>query len=441
MAHAQALQTGLLVADNDPDADLALLNKLAAWAIRYTPLAAIDPPDGLWLDVTGCAHLFGGEARLLDRLLARFAAMGFAATAAIADTPGAAHAVARFAGGGIVPAGQGKTAIEGLPIAALRLSRDLVEGLQGLGFTHISQLITTPAAPLVRRFGMQIIRRLQQALGEIGEPIEPVEPPPMPRVRRSFLEPIATAESLAEVAGDLSVDLCAVLADAGLGARRVDLIFYRIDGARLAVRIGTAQPSRDPAHLTRLLVEQIDRVEPGLGIEAMELTAPRADPQRAEQSSAFGERPDQNLAGLVDRLANRLGERVVWRAVAVESHIPERSLARTRPLASATAVAWPPDLPRPVRLIDPPERVEVMAQVPDYPPAMFRWRGRRYHVRLSDGLERIFSEWWTGGPLYGVRDYFRVEVEEGGRYWLFRARDEEQSASAPPEWFIHGAFA
>ncbi len=442
VAHARALQADLIVADSDPEGDAETLSRLAAWAMRYTPLVAPNLPDGLWLDIAGCAHLFGGEAALLARLTARVAAMGFAAVAAVADTPGAAHAVARFGGGGVVPEGVVAETLEDLPITALRLPPDLAHGLQGLGFMRIHQLAATPRAPLARRFGSLPSLRLDQALGLIPEPIQPIDPPPMPRRYRVLAEPIATAQSLAQVTRDLAADLCGVLEAASQGARRIDLIFHRIDGARLAIRIGTARPSRDAAHLARLLTERLDTVEPGLGIEAMEIAAPQVQPLAAVQVAAMEDGPKPpDLAGLVDRLVNRLGGKRLWRMRPVESHIPERSAGRAPPLAPPCRAEWPADLPRPPRLISHPEPIEAMAMLPDYPPAVFRWRGRRYRVSHGDGPERIHEEWWAGDRPYGVRDYFQVEVEDGGRFWLFRAGDGEAPATGGMGWFLHGAFA
>lgn len=442
VASAQALDAGLIVVEADHQADAQLLDRFAAWAMRYTPLVAVDPPDGLWLDVAGCAHLFGGEGPLLHRLIARFEAMGFAARGAVADTPGTAHAVARFGGGGVVPESALLETIEDLPIAALRLPADIVDALAGLGFSRIGQILAAPRAPMVRRFGAVLTLRLDQMLGIAPEALHPVDPPQMPRCHRVLVEPIATPEQLTQVAYDLARDLCRRLEELGQGARRLDLIFHRVDGERLAIRIGTARPSRDDAHLVRLLVEHLGEIEPGLGIEAMELAAPSIQPLSPEQTAAIEENARKlDLPGLIDRLANRLGARRLWRPRPVESHIPERALGAAAPLAPPCRADWPADLPRPPRLIVSPEKIAALAELPDHPPATFTWRGRGYRVRSGDGPERIHAEWWLGDEPFGVRDYFQVEVEDGSRYWLFRAGDGEQPVTGSMDWFVHGAFA
>ena len=318
-------------------------------------------------------------------MLARLAAQGVTARAAVADTPGAAHAVARFgkAAATVVPVAAPRAALAPLPIEALRLPRDIADGLRLLGFEHVAQLAATPRAPLTRRFGPLVATRLDQALGTVFEPIVPVFPPELMQARLGFAEPLLTAEAFAAVIARLTATVCAAMEKAGQGARRLDLLFERVDGSIQCLRIGTARPSRDARHLARLLSEKLERVDPRLGVEGMLLMVPLAEPLAYAQASAplsEAEPADGDVSALVDRLQNRLGVRRVWRAGAVESDVPERSVRRLPALAPwnapwnarlARRATWPADLPRPVRLLDPPQPVDAMALLPDAPPVAF----------------------------------------------------------------------
>ena len=435
VAQAQARVPGLVVAEADPAGDAAALSAAAVAAQGFTPFTAPDPPDGLWLDVTGCAHLFGGEAALLR-------AVAPAGHAALADTPGAAWAVARHGGGGVVPPGGQFAAVAQCPVAALRLPPESLPGLRRLGLETVGALAGVPRGPLVRRFGPGVLRRLDQALGRIPEPITPVTPPETIVERVPFLEPVGTPEALAAGITRLADAVCARLARAGQGARRLDLLFFRVDGSVTAVRAGTAAPNAAPVHIARLLRELLDTVDPGQGVEAMELRVPLAEPMVPEQLVAGGDgAPPPDLAPLVDSLANRLGPRRVFRAVPVQSDVPERSVRRIPPLAHATGATWPPSLPRPTRLFRPPRPVDAIAALPDHPPAQFTWRRVRHRVRRADGPERIHGEWWRNdNELWAVRDYFAVEDEAGARFWLFRHGDGVDPATGDLRWFLHGLF-
>ncbi|MEN3746032.1 DNA polymerase Y family protein [Sphingomonas sp. HF-S3] len=449
LTKARSLAPRLTVVDADPEADLAALRRLALWCGRYSPFVAPDPPSGVWIDVTGCAQLFGSEPALLKDLHRRIARAGYALQIAAADTPGCAHAVARHVPAGrpvTIQSGDQRKAMALLPIAALRLEPETVEGLRKLGFERIEQLIETPRGPLARRFGRLLHQRLDQALGYAPEAIEPLLPPRAPHCRRDLVEPIATPEAFAMVIRDLVADLGAQLVQLGHGARRLDCYFHRVDGQARAIRIGTATPSRDTAHLAKLLIARIEQVEPGLGVEGMTLIAPLTEPLASSQNdlARAGERkPD--LGGLIDALANRFGQASLHRA-APRPGMPERSVAMVPALTQAIRRRWADDLPRPGRLLDPPQEIQVTAMLPDHPPAMFVWRRKRFRVTQADGPERLHGEWWREAghearTPYAVRDYFQVEVEGGGRYWLFRLGDGERSASGRMRWFIHGAFA
>ena len=446
LAKAHALLPDVLTLPSDPAADAAALERLALWALQhYAPIVAPDPPDGLVIDTTGADHLHGGEGPMLAGLVNRLSASGIFARAAVADTRGAAHAAARFFADpvAVIPTGGTTAAVSPLPISGLRLAPETVRGLHVLGFATIGDVLAAPRAPLVLRFGPLLGRRLDQMEGRIAEPVDPLRDPELASVRKVFAEPIGAPETIARHTAGLVRDLCRVLERRGLGARRLDLLFHRVDATLQAIRIGTARPAREEARLARLLRDRIETIDPGFGIEVMELTATLAEPLCLRQSvSLLAETEAADIAGLIDVIANRIGARRLYRAAPVESDVPERSVRRIAPLAPDDGATWPESWPRPARLLARPEPVEVMALLPDHPPAFFTWRGVRRRVARADGPERIFGEWWKrDAELAAVRDYFRVEDTEGARFWLFRAADEAQAASGAGRWFLHGIFA
>jgi protein ImuB len=441
LAQAQAMVPGLTVLDADPVGDAEAVSRLAAWCLRLSPLTAPDA-DGLWIDATGCSHLHAGEAEMLASLLTRLAQDGIAARAAIADTPGAAHALARHGADGctIVPPGTATAAIAGLPIAALRLESDTILALHRLGFETVGALAATPRAPLARRFGSAVLLRLDQATGCVAEPITPIIPPEIPAARAAFPEPLLTAEAFAAAIGRLTRQVCAAMERNGQGARQVDLLFERVDGMVQVIRIGTARPTRDPRHLARLLDERIETIDPGLGVEAMHLVVPLAEPLAYTQAANLAAEPEADIAALVDRLTNRLGPARVWRAAPVESDVPERSVRRVAALAPPDGQTWP-GWGRPARLLTPPQPVDALALLPDHPPIAFTWRRHRHRVRRADGPERIAGEWWRRDTeTAAIRDYWQVEDEAGRRFWLYRRGDGVEAATGDLRWFVHGVF-
>nr|MDA8249649.1 DNA polymerase Y family protein [Rhodospirillales bacterium] len=449
LAQARAICPTLAAVPADPDGDRAALARLVAWATRYTPLAAADPPDGVVLDLTGCAHLWhGGEAALAADLAARLAAAGIVARIAVAGSAATAWALARAAPG-VLPPGQEAAALGPLPVGLLRLEARVVAGLQRLGVRRIAELARLPRADLATRFGPAPALRLDQALGAAAESIAWPHPPAPWAEDARFAEPLVTAGSLAAALARLAGPLCARLAAARLGGQRFVARFARVDASATAIAVATALPVNDAAYLARLLGAQLDTVDPGFGIEAItlaaETTGPRAPAQArlGDLAGAAADSADEALARTLDALASRLGEDAAWRPAPVATHVPERRLHRAPPLAAPPAWAGGP--PRPVRLLRRPEPVSVMAPVPDDPPLLFRWRGVLHRVRAASGPERIAAEWWRrAGGSEGreeadlVRDYYRVEDEAGGRFWLFRTG---RNAGAPgTRWFLHGLF-
>jgi len=469
----------LAAVPEDAAADARLIEAVADWCQRYTPLVAVDPPDGILLDIGGCAHLFGGEERLRDDLLARMTRFGFSARAAIASTIGAAWAAARF--GDPAMAGQAcriysprqscnsevgdpptsarceRERLVPLPLAALRLPSETVAALARLGLKRISDILDLPRAPLAARFGADLLRQLDRALGREDEPLAPRLPVAPYVAERSFHEPIAREEDVLATIERLATRLKTALAARGDGARRLELALFRTDGTVKRIAAGTSRPIRDPQAIRALFVERLaalgDEVDPGFGFDLARLSVLTAEPCPDEQIGLGGHEDRAELDRLVDRLSARLGRRRVARLVAHDSHSPELA-ARALPaqdMAQALAraelgwEAWrrfriEADLsPRPLRLLTRPEPIEdVFALVPDGPPVRFRWRRALHEVVASEGPERIEGAWWSedGGP---ARDYFRVEDKAGLRFWLFRAGLYRDRAAA--RWFLHGMYA
>jgi protein ImuB len=456
IADAQALVPDLLVLPADPAGDLAALHKLAEWATRFSPLVAPDPHDGLMLDITGCAHLWApgnsGEEKLLADVLRRLRSHGFDVAGAIAGTIGGAWAAARFSQsrtGTIIPAGAVSGALAGLPVQALRIDAAAADGLLRLGLRKIGDLYPMKRAGLAQRFGTALITRLDQALGCAAETLSPLLPPPDHRVSLGFGEPISAPESIRRVSEILVERLARELSEHQRGARALKLCAYRIDGVVSGITIGTARASAEPRHLFHLIAEKLERIDPGPGIEFMSLAAERAEIVSALQSGMID--MDEaavsaaDLAPLMDRLANRLGAERLARPVPVESHVPERAVKLVSPLEDQRKkTQWPKLPPRPTRLLPNPEPIEVMAPVPDDPPITFRWRRMMHRVTWADGPERVAPEWWRpagsdANESLETRDYYRVQDESGGRYWLYRSGLYQSGKQ--PRWFLHGVFA
>ncbi len=449
VSQAQAMLPGLTVMDADLAADQASLDSLAEWALQhFSPVAAADAPDGIVIDVTGATHLHGGEDAMLDKMIARLRTAGITARAAMADTWGAAHAFARygqFARGQtnlIVPPGMSAALVQNLPLQSLRLTPVMVDQLHRLGFELIDDLAKQPRAPFSLRFGPALHVRLDQALGTLNEMIEPVRLPELIEVRQSFAEPISAPETLARYTGILTAELCETLEARNLGARKLDLIFQRVDNQVEAIRIGTSAPLHDVKRLTRLLCDKLETIDPGFGVDVMSLRVPLAEPFAGKQLvSLVAEDGLADISDLIDTLANRVGGQNIYRCEPVESEVPERSVQRVPPLSPPSGKSWQQQWPRPPRLLTRPEPIETMALMPDHPPVAFTWKGVRRKIKRADGPERIFGEWWKRrNEAVAVRDYFQVEDEAGERFWIYRAGDGEDPETGSHAWFLHGFF-
>lgn len=547
LADGRAIVPDVVVRPADPAADALALERLARWADRFTPRVMPDGADTIFLDIAGCARLFGGEEALTASLRAALEDFGLTARLALADTPGAAWALAHYgaADPAVVRAGAGPSglldALGELPVASLRLSADVASGLESFGLDTVRALSAMESVKLIRRFGVEPVRRLRQALGRVDEPIIPLRPLAPRETQRAFAEPISTPADIHAAVDGLLDDLCLELSRSGEGARRLRLVCHRVDGDRRTLTIGTSRPLRRKKPLLGLFAEKLERVEPGFGIDEIVLAtdvvetldevqrewgwgtgkggggeraseaggvdvspvrgadgAKRTDARPARyRADVNGHRvagpparyraPDEEeLADLLDRLGNRLGFGGIGRPVPHQSWLPERAAFRRGLLAGGgnaagdrngvrasnvfhaispaaqpeSAAQWPADWCRPLRLLSPPEPVEVVAPEPGGPPPSARGgtphragsgalrhgprsfhRGGRFHqLRAAEGPERLECEWWREDAP--SRDYYLVEDERGCRYWLFREGGGGASrAGGIPRWFLHGIFA
>jgi protein ImuB len=463
---AQALRPDLVLAEAEPEADARALEALADWCVRYSPAVAPDPPDGLFLDIGGVAHLWGGEAGMAADLAARLARDGLTSRIAAADTAGAAWALARSPAAAAGPqvlapwdpdrreASPPPPELAGLPLTALRLEPTAAVQLSRLGLRRIGQLAALPRGPLARRFGGRVLLRLDQALGRAPEALAFRRPPTPWFARLDLAEPVSAPDDLARLCRDVALRLCTRLETAGRGARRLRLDFHRVDGAPVGLELGLSRPARDPDRIARLFLPRLETLDPGFGIEAVSLQAAEVEvlsPGQADLASLLEpvEGPEA-LAPLIDRLNARLGPGRVWRSRPRASHVPERSVRRTAaleapagPARDGPAASWPAWRPRPLRLLPRPEVLEaVIALTPDEPPRQFRWRRRVHRIRLAEGPERIGAEWWRSGieavRTDQVRDYYRVEDQDGARFWVFRSGLHDHDR--PVRWWLHGLF-
>lgn len=459
LADARAAHPDLDIVPDDRQADLRLLVAIADWCDRYTPLVAMDAPDGLFLDISGCAHLFGGEHGLLADLMARLFEQGFAVQGAVAATPGAAWAAARHASAALcIDRGAEAPVLAPFALAALRLDGETVAALARVGLKTVGQLAGAPRAPLARRFGRQCLLRLDQALGAVEEAISPRLPVPALSAERRLAEPVGRTEDVEQLLLALALRLKPALERRGAGARVMEYALFRVDGVVYRLCVAASRPVRDPETIVRLFRERLaavgDELDAGYGFDLARLSVTE-DGAISDSQGDFaeaGEAGSADVALLLDRIAARLGadgRHPVVRLEAVESHVPERAEAH-RP-ATETPPPGPaarpgPDTPRPARLLARPEPVEVVAGVPEGPPQRFRWRRAFFHVTKAEGPERVGGEWWLADAPEDLapepRDYYRIEDEAGRRYWLFReGLYGPAGRGAAPRWFMHGMFS
>ena len=463
-ADACAIHPALAWAESAPEQDARLLEAIADWCERYTPLVGLDPPDGLFFDITGAAHLFGGEVSLARDLVKRLAAQGLHARIAIADTVGAAWAVARHGKMPFVPPGQTAAALAPLPLAGLRLSSEIHDGLAQLGFKAIGDIMDRPRAPLAARFGEGLMRRLDQALGRDDEPITPRTPIPPLSVEQGFPEPLLRDEHVLAVLARLEERLCGLLESRGEGARRMLASFFGVDGTVHQLQIGISRPLRDAARLHRLFTDKfsLQQWENEFGFDRIRVAVLEAESFVPSQKDLAGGGEGGELVHLVDRLSARLGAARVLRLMPQDTHVPElesvavpassaaeftsrlrrgrRGEARTtKPGGWVECPSRQDSLapPRPLRLFERPEPISAIAEIPDGPPVRIRWRRVSHDIARVEGPERIAMPWWRDKDNRALtRDYFRVETVGDARLWLYREGLYEETAQ--PRWFLHG---
>lgn len=440
LADARAILPDLALLPAAPAADRRFLEGLAAAALRYTPLVALDGDDALMLDITGSAHLFGGEAGLLADLRARLERLGLRHRLAIADGQALAWAWARYGRGGALKGGETAGIIAELPVRALRQDAVTTAALERLGLRRVGQLMALPQRSLVQRFGRELVLALGRLRGVEPETFTPLHEPPRFAARLSWPEPIGRTEDIEAAALDLLECLGHELERAVAGARRLELLLFRVDGEVLRLTVKTGQPSRHAGHLLKLFALQLDGLDVGFGIESMRLEVADAAPLAPAQVDLAQDQDAAELMRLVDQLRQRLGDAAVGRLVPVQSHWPERAQRAVDPAVVANVGdGWLAPQPRPLRLLDRPIRIEAMAPVPDGPPRLLRRSGRPGPVRLATGPERLEPEWWrVGEVLPGMRDYYRVVDAAGHDLWLYR--EGRYDEVEPPGWWVHGAF-
>jgi protein ImuB len=489
LADARAMYPATSVVNADPRADHFLLEAIADWCDRYTPLVGLDPPDGLVLDITGCAHLYEGETALTRDIMRRLALQGLNASVATADTVGCAWAVARYGTTSTVSPGQSRDALLPLPLKALRIAPETDADLAQVGLKRIADVLERPRAPLAARFGENFLRRIDQAVGDEEEPITPRLPLPAVLAERRFADPIALEADILATIEHLAREQKSALERRGEGARLLQLVLFRRDGKVNRLEIGTSAPIRDPQIVRRLFAERLatlgDACDPGFGFDMVRLAALVTERQDDVQTGLAASDPQAELAHLIDRFGARFGLRRIVRLLPQDTHIPEFAIAAVPAHASrhpeARARAYPEVAqssknraraskdanqsssfearslrgltpqdagtfqdsllpPRPIRLFPHPEPIEAIAEVPDGPPVQFTWRRVTYRVAHAEGPERIAMQWWRDAQGKSpTRDYFRIESHEGIRVWLYREGFFRNGT--PCRWFLHGLFA
>jgi protein ImuB len=439
LTDARALDPALVAIPADPEGDAALVRRLAHWAGRWSPLVEVDG-DGLTLDLTGVAHLFGGERGLVRDIERSFSAIGLTSRIAIAPTLAAAWALAHHAPC-ICNDEIGET-LTPLHVSALRLEPDTVRTLERLGLKTIGALIGVPRLALARRFrgSEDVVEALDRALGRKAETLTAVPTELPPRSALRLEEPATHPEAALRALERLIPELVRQLQERRLGARRLSLIGYRIDGSVAVASVATTISSREPKHLQRLLSEKTATLDPEFGFDAFALTAEWTEDLGAAQESLVEEPSGEGeLARLVDRLTVKLGPRRVRRPHPVESHLPERSCKWIPALSKAEPVEAP-RARRPQRLLDRPEAIDVIYATPEGMPRRFVWRRAVHDIARSEGPERIAPEWWRQPSSTRLRDYYRVEDSTGRRYWIYREGIAGDGRGGLPNWFIHGLF-
>lgn len=463
VVEARAMCPNINALQADHDADMAFLNALADWADRYTPLVGLDAPfgkaQGLFLDITGCAHLFGGEEAMLKDMISRLHQMGIYAQGAVAPTPGFSWGLARQYSpesyddqNTIMTWDNARHFILSFPMAALRLPLDMLIALDRVGLKNVKDILDAPRKPLTKRFGPFLLKRLDQMLGREDEPISPRLPIASLSVERRLAEPIGRQEDIETCIEQLAKSLQSDMEKRGLLGQQFMLLLFRIDGVVRRIDIGLSAPSREPKRIKVLFSEKLDSIydetDAGSGFETIRLCITLAVQTSDQQATFSGKNNIQDdIDELADQMIVRLGAERVLKPVFHQSFIPERAASFVSLMKDAFSKEREvtPEKNRPIRLFSHPEPVMAIAEVPEGPPITFRWRRSQYQVARAEGPERIGAEWWIDGEEAPTRDYYKVEDKSGRRFWIFREglydRKNESRVGLMPRWFMHGLFA
>lgn len=440
LADARAIEPTTEVRNHDAELEQKLLLKMAEWCIRFAPIAAVDLPGGVILDASGCAHLWGGEEKYIEDIISKFALRGYQAKAAIADTIGAAWAMARFGTALVIPPGQQTQALLPLPSSGLRLNQEVLDKLTKLGLRQIKDVLGMSKASLRRRFGEEIISRINQAIGIEEEHPVAVLPSETYSERLPCIDLIVTATGI-KLALERTLDkLCDKLSSKEMGLRIARLLCYRIDGKIEEVKISTNRPSNNFHHLLKLFEPELSHIEPDLGIELFILEAPLVEACSPSQTHIWESKwavDSIPFSEFIDRVQSRIGSHKITRWMPDEHYWPERACKKAITYNQTLQNNWKVERPRPLFLLPHPETIEVAAPVPDYPPMLFRRKGKVHKIIKADGPERIEQEWWIEEGHH--RDYYGVEDDEGHRYWIFRSGHYD--AANKSQWFLHGFFS
>lgn len=432
LADARSFCPDLQTVEHRPQVDQGFQNGLVRWAKRYCPWVGKNGVDGLFLDVTGSAHLFGGEDAMLHDMRVRLLRAKLTVRIGLADTIGAAWALARF-GEGCADVGKTRQAISALPVASLRITAKEDTTLQRLGIRTVERLTDLPRATIGQRFGASVLMRLDQAMGDQPESISPEANPQTYATRLTLPEPIGLAKDVMAGVERLLLLLCEKLIREMSGARVLSLICRRIDGADQCVELRLARALRDPSRILPLFAKGVDGIDAGFGIDQLRLVATQVEALPVEQVTHSRTRHNtEGLHDLMTRLGNRIGLENIQRFLPADSHIPERSFIVSPAAWSEPSGFWGATNPRPIRLF-PPEYIAAQGR---RPPNRFKWRAMSFTVGRITGPERIAPEWWLEDEnwRHGVRDYWKVETREGHRLWMFRTPQN-------PNWFVQGVFA
>ncbi|MBO6827474.1 MAG: DNA polymerase Y family protein [Sneathiella sp.] len=452
LTDARALSRDLVTEKATPTRDNSRLKQLALWCLRFSPLVTTRGPDDILIDITGCAHLFGGEEAMMASIANHMKSFTLTARFGLADTIGAAWAAAHYAQSDhtIIAEQEQEDFLAALPVSALRLETGITQRLNQLGLHQIKEVLRIPQAPLTARFGTNLVTRLQQATGKAAEVLNPLQQPPDYELRHAFIEPVRNLELISVALGDLTQKMAGLLTAKKKGARRFHLRLFRVDGHMEQISVGTSRICHEASHMLLLFQEKLSslgaEIDAGFGYDLMTLSAFEIETRQDEQSAwtTSTENLEENFNKLLDRLSNRLGVEQINHWQPAQSHIPERAfkyVTMTTPTASSGKEASN-NASRPLLLLAMPTPITVLAEVPDGPPIRFEWRNKQHHIIAANGPERLAPEWWRH-DLEGsqqTRDYYYVEDQDGHRFWLYRDGLYERPKDQP-RWFIHGFFA